>query len=238
MKKRQKSKMTMLIVGGLAAVSLVSVGFAGWVVTTEHGTANDNVTVEVGAVTNNSTSIVINKSSSDLNLKFDNVPNPSGDIFDKNQGGSEKMEFHINFTITGNTSAYTKVNFAFSGALTDGKYDNYLKRPYSTSSNTITYNLSWSPSATIASASNQIVTPNNTSTISVSGNATTITAYFKFEWGSYFKGKNPGNLDTSKDVVTKADIIRYTEELNTKITDDLAKVDTTPLLKVTIQAAA
>ena len=28
MKKRQKSKMTMLIVGGLAAVSLVSVGFA------------------------------------------------------------------------------------------------------------------------------------------------------------------------------------------------------------------
>ena len=53
MKKRQQSKMTMLIVGGLAAVSLVSVGFASWVISGTAGTDSD-VTVKVGTVNNDS----------------------------------------------------------------------------------------------------------------------------------------------------------------------------------------
>ena len=238
MKKRQKSRLAMYIIGGISAISLGSIGFASWVVTTEHGTADKNISVDVGTVTNNSTSITVNDSQSDLTLNFDNVESPTGEFFDNNTGGTEKLGFKINFTVTGNTSAYSNIVFTFSGALTEDKYNNYLGRPYSTSTNkTITYTLSWSP-ATISGTNQVIDLPSGVqNTITNSGTTTTITANFYFKWGDIFKNKNPGNLKTT-DGVTKDNVIKNTDDFYKLITADKGNVSTTPLLKVTIQAAA
>ena len=75
MKKRQKSKMTMLVVGGLAAVSLVSVGFASWVITGAPEVTG-NINVSVGEVDNQSLTTKIipaGVGGSDLSVSFDNT---------------------------------------------------------------------------------------------------------------------------------------------------------------------
>ena len=66
----------MLIVGGLAAVSLVSVGFANWVITGATSATANNINVSVGSVDDNSLTTTIateGENGSDLTLKFDNV---------------------------------------------------------------------------------------------------------------------------------------------------------------------
>ena len=237
MKKRQKSKMTMLIVGGLAAVSLVSVGFASWVasgVTTE---TTDGVDVTVGAVTNNSISVTI-KDTSDLKLAFENVASPSGDVFKTNQDKkTEKLGFSFDFEVNGDISLYNKVDFVFSGVLTEDKYSTYIQVPYSSaSSKTISYNITWAtPSIAV---NNQVVNLPTGVTNSISkdpnGKKATFSANFYFGWGTAFKGKNPGNLKTTEDAMTKEQIISATQAFHDLLAADIANKAENPLLKVTI----
>lgn len=241
MKKRQKSKMTMLIVGGLAAVSLVSVGFASWVasgVTTE---TTDGVDVTVGAVTNNSISVTI-KDTSDLKLAFENVASPSGNVFTNDDSKTEKLGFRIDFEVNGNKSLYDKVNFVFSGALTDTKYSEYIKVPYTDAlSKTIFYTVLWGDASSSVTANNQAVNPpsNVKNTVSYDSNnkKATFSANFYFGWGSKFNNDNPGNLNATSGGLTKEEIISRTETFRNLLAADIAanKNDSNPLLKVTIE---
>ena len=116
MKKRQKSKMTMLIVGGLAAVSLVSVGFASWVISGTAGTDSD-VTVKVGTVNNDSLTATVLEDGKELNLAFDNVSNPSLDFMSNSDGKTEDLTFTIPVKIAGNLSKLNTIDFTFTGNL-------------------------------------------------------------------------------------------------------------------------
>lgn len=233
MKKRQKSKMTMLIVGGLTAVSLVSVGFASWVASGSTPATTNDVSVSVGAVTNNSISVTI-KDTSDLALAFENVASPSGDVFTNGGDGTEDLRFRIDFEVNGKTSLYDKINFVFSGALTENKYSTYIQVPYgSTPSKTISYSIIWAtPSINI---SNQIVDNEVENTITKNSDTkATISANFNFKWGTAFKGVNPGNLDTNEHSMKKEDIISATQAFHDLLAADIANKAENPLLKVTI----
>ena len=106
MKKRQKSKMTMLIVGGLTAVSLVSVGFASWVVN-EKIPDDENITVTVGSVDNQSlttTIIPAGVGGSDLSVSFDNTSETVGKNGVFSGTTSEDLAFSIKIQIDGKIS--------------------------------------------------------------------------------------------------------------------------------------
>ena len=122
MKKRQKSKMTMLIVGGLAAVSLVSVGFASWVIN-DITEANTQVTINVGTVSNNTlkAEVLTEQDGKDLTLRFDNVAVPDGQFLQNVDGKVQDLTFKIPVKITGNLSVLNTIDFTFSGSLASEK---------------------------------------------------------------------------------------------------------------------
>ena len=226
MKKRQKSKMTMLIVGGLAAVSLVSVGFANWVVT---GQIPDdkNVTVTVGDVENQSlatTIITDGVNASDLSLNFDNTTTQgSNKVFSGT--GSEDMSFSITFKIDGKISEkLASVKFEFDKGIAGTsdavnplssatKSADYLTYPW-LSGRLVTFKYT-SGNNTLAEQSPTVSTPASVGCTVVSSETNTLvcTATFTFGWGKAFLNRNPSNTpigdvtDDNDTTLTRADLL-------------------------------
>lgn len=208
MKNRKNKRLTMYIAGGLAAVSLCSVGFASWVIT---GTSNaeSDITVSVGTVQNDTLTASILPENKDTNLCFNNVENPPEGALVSNSSTDtnyEDLTFVLPVQITGNISKLSKINFTFSGTLvsTAGLYasteaTNYLIAPW----------------VTIGGASKveftkdtRALNPAETSRVAVeisSGNndkTYTATFTFKFQWGNAFYNKNPGQVTTEMNKAT------------------------------------
>lgn len=209
MKKRQKSRLAMYIIGGISAISLGSIGFASWVLTgVEH--ASENISVSVGQVENNSlvTTIYGSTEGSDLALNFDNVSGGgSNKIF--SEGGSEDLAFSIKFKIDGAVaSKLNTVEFTFDTGIagtsslpnplmdSTGTNDaiDYLCYPWlSTRKVDFTYTSS-TKTFTLKDGKN----PNGEEiaiNVDSSTSDTTLiaTATFTFKWGKAFSSVNPGN---------------------------------------------
>ena len=194
MKKRQKSKMTMLIAGGLAAVSLVSVGFASWVIN-DITEANTQVTINVGTVSNNTlkAEVLTEQDGKDLTLRFDNVAAPNGQFLGNTDGLTEDLTFKIPVKITGNLTVLNTIDFTCSGSLASaalyGPGDiEYLTAPWLGNEKKAVYNYSGKAFNTLkedrASAGDPIIV----------GNTVTILFTFNFKWGPSFHNENPGNV--------------------------------------------
>lgn len=253
MKKRQKSKMTILIVGGLAAVSLVSVGFANWVLTGQLPD-DQNITVTAGSVVDNSLTTTISPEGvgqSDLTLKFDNVSGGGSNKIFSNNGETEDLQFAIKFTIEGGVaSSLNTVEFTFNegiagtsapNPLTDltGTNDavDYLCYPWNSSRKVdFTYKAN---DETFSYNSGKNADPNAIApTISVSKDDTddstlVATATFTFKWGKAFNYLNPGNVTG----IEKDTLIARLRAFNTAFTSATSggktlSVTVTPTVKV------
>ena len=208
MKKRQKSKMTMLIVGGLAAVSLVSVGFASWVITGTTPAESQQVTITAGTVNNDSLTATVLDSGKNLDLSFDNVANPTGNFLSNGDGKTEDLTFTIPVKIAGNLSKLNTIDFTFTGTLatTAGLYgttgnestNEYLVAPWVTDSGA---------KKVVYYYSTKTLNPSDTKRVSASepavskeGNLDTVTVTFtfKFQWGRAFNSVNPGKVTISE----------------------------------------
>ena len=205
MKKRQKSKMTMLIVGGLAAVSLVSVGFASWVIN-DITEANTQVTINVGTVSNNTlkAEVLTEQDGKDLTLRFDNVANPTGNFLSNGDGKTEDLTFTIPVKIAGNLSKLNTIDFTFTGTLatTAGLYgtagnestNEYLVAPWVTISDAKKISYTYGSKSLNPADTKRVVASDPV----VVGNEVTVTFTFKFQWGRAFNSVNPGKVTISE----------------------------------------
>ena len=224
MKKRQKSKMTMLIVGGLAAVSLVSVGFASWVISGTESTSSA-VNVTVGTVNNDSLTATVLDSGKNLDLCFDNVESPSGGILTTaTQDKYEDLSFIIPVKISGNLTKLNTIDFTFTGTLVDAALygtgeTEYLIAPWVTIDGAkkvvYTYNNGGTGSLNpvdgrVTASDKALATEENVDTV-------TVTFTFKFQWGAAFNKKNPGNVKESE--ITKSKLIARLNAFDTAMPD-------------------
>lgn len=95
-------KKTGIIVLGLAALSLGTIGFSSWIINAINGAANSVVNVTVGDVVDKSLTIDnVNTTNSDLN--FDVAPNTAsgGVIAAGNDGKAEDLSFAFSFNLYG-----------------------------------------------------------------------------------------------------------------------------------------
>ena len=208
MKNRKNKRLTMYIAGGLAAVSLCSVGFASWVIT---GTSNaeSDITVSVGTVQNDTLTASILPENKDTNLCFNNVENqPAGALVSNSSTDTnyEDLTFVLPVQITGNISKLSKINFTFTGTLvsTAGLYGsteatNYLIAPWVTIDGA---------SKVEFTKGTGTLNPDKTSRVAVeissgnNDNTYTATFTFNFQWGNAFANINPGQVTTEMDKVT------------------------------------
>ena len=186
MKKLNKKNVIGIDTVFLAAVSLIGVGFAGWVVGGINTTgATDTVTATVGEVTDNR--VTVTAEATDYTLAFDSN-SINGQVFKGSSATAEDMKFSLSFTFaveTGSTffdSNSLDVTLTFSGSLV-----NLL-----TSNNTyLTLQADTKTGNSMTKSSTFVYTQNVTS-------AGTYTAAFEFKWGSVFNNDNPGAITTDQ----------------------------------------
>lgn len=243
MRRNKKSKMTMLVVGGLAAVSLVSVGFANWVLVGTQG-KESNITVTAGEVEDRSliTTIYTEDQGSDLTLSFDNAKDGgTNNVFDSSSTGTEDLSFAIKFKIEGGVSNnLSTVEFTFDtgiagttekpNPLSDLTNTNeavdYLSYPWLSGvsgARKVIFTCSVdseTPTLSYTSGGNSGGTTGVTPTIIVdtaNSNSTSIvaTATFTFKWGKAFNYVNPSKTVLNSDNYTAENIISRVRKFNT-----------------------
>lgn len=234
MKKRQKSKMTMLIVGGLTAVSLVSVGFASWVVTGQIPD-DENITVTVGSVDNQSltTKIFTSSEGSDLSVTFDNTSKTEGKNGVFSGTTSEDLAFSIKIQIDGKISTYlNSITFDFDGGIagtsdkvnpltTSVESTDYLAYPW-LSSRSVKFN--YNAGENTLTVQEPIPVAPSRATIAININEKTddkivCTATFTFGWGQAFAYVNPAltpiKENNAQNPITKSQLIERLENFKT-----------------------
>lgn len=235
MKKRQKSKMTMLIVGGLAAVSLVSVGFASWVITGAPEVTG-NINVSVGEVDNQSLTTKIipaGVGGSDLSVSFDNTSETVGKNGVFSGTTSEDLVFSIKIQIDGNISTYlNSITFDFDGGIAGtnekpnplttnpaGSAD-YLAYPWLSSTRSVKFGYT-SSNNTLAVQGATVSSP---ASVAAEVNEKTdkkivFTATFTFGWGTAFANVNPAltpiKENNAENPITKSQLIDRLEKFKT-----------------------
>ena len=184
MKKMNKKNVIGIATVSLAAVSLIGVGFASWVVggITDTG-ANGTVTATVGEVTDNR--VTVTAAAKDSTLKFDS-DKKGGTVF-VGSGDLDDMDFSFKFTVTAKDffqSNTLKVKLTLTGTLIE-----LLKA--SATSNYLTLST--------VSGHNNFTGSNFEYTQTLSHTVTDEEVKFEFGWGSFFENQNPTALtDSSK----------------------------------------
>ena len=179
MKKMNKKNVIGIATVSLAAVSLIGVGFASWVVggITDTG-ANGTVIATVGEVTDNR--VTVTAAALDSTLKFDS-DKAGGTVFVGN-GDFDDMDFSFKFSVTAIDffqSNNLKVTLTLSGTLID-----LMKAP--STSNYLTLST--------VSAKNNFTGSDFVYTQTLSNTVVDEEVKFKFDWGSFFESKNPTAL--------------------------------------------
>ena len=186
MKKMNKSKVVGVAAVSLAAVSLIGVGFASWIVSGITTTnATHTVDATVGEVTDNR--VTVTAAVTEGKLAFDSN-SIDGQVFKGASVDAEDMNFALSFTVaveTGSTffkSNSLDVTLTFSGSLVT---------LLTTNTSYLTLEKDTNNSMTKSSESDFVYTQKVTA-------AGTYTAAFKFKWGQTFNYDNPGAITTAQ----------------------------------------
>lgn len=191
MKTLNKSKIVGVAAVSLAAVSLIGVGFASWVITGIKGTiASPEVSVTVGDVRDNRAEITA--TIGDGSLCFDAPKDDkTGPIIYKPGTGTTGEDLEFSFTVSADqvVGGTINVNAAIEGYNTSsgiGKAinDGYLTAP----------KLKNSSDVLLGAGATEIGT--------LTSSATSATYTFEFGWGSKFGGINPSLYADNKNVDT------------------------------------
>lgn len=205
-----KKKTTGIVAISLAAVALTSVGFAAWVINANDVTANKQITVTTGTLTDKRFTFTAEIDGSDSTVAFDSK---EGGSYVQGDGNHEDLTFKVNATLEGKDLASSVdsiyVNFkdveskkkiselvtkeiiqtpvAFSGSGNGSQIvtSEQLKNGGSGSAN---YTTPATPETTKYSY-----------TVSGSNTSLKISFTFYFTWGSVFDYKNPTEFITSSE---------------------------------------
>lgn len=208
MKKKFKNKKGItLAVAGLAALSIITVGFSSWVISASVNNVSQNVTVSVGDVEDNSVTLAIvndyNTEALDKDLKVafddDGVAVPGNPVQPKTSDTSnEDMVFSFQFTMTaGNASAFSNIDYAIISIASTNLYAltnaNVIVSPISIDSSGNGSVKIWDSSIDNDSTS---ATGLNVSVVETSATVKTVTITYTFKWGSAVGGDNPTQMNS------------------------------------------
>lgn len=98
-----KKKTTGIVAISLAAVALTSVGFAAWVINANDVTANEQITVTTGALTDKRFTLTAEIDESDSTVAFDSKP--GGTYVQGDSVKHEDLTFKVNATLKGDNLA-------------------------------------------------------------------------------------------------------------------------------------
>ncbi len=229
---KKNNKRNKIIMWGLiatASISLVSVGFASFVINTMTPGTVDNITVNVGDVVDNTLTTKIDEEASDLSVSFDHDGN--GTNFTNGDNKTQDLSFGIKTTFTAPTgvkiaSLLKGVEFSFTigedlaklinSSDTTGA-TNYINSPsFIGDGNKSTISFTWSDSNYLTE---KTLYPDKKDQFKVdiadsadgTSNTITFTTTFTFEWGKAFLNTNPASTKTgdtdATDSLTKATLI-------------------------------
>lgn len=205
-----KNKKTGIVLIGLAAVALGSVGFSAWIISGTSGEPSSNVSVSVGDVEDQRLYLTLNGSPSELDLNFDAKKDVSGGnvVSADPDGTDEDMSFTFSVSVqAASEDAFTEaisgktlyVNFTCK-ALSDFS-TNYIMSPVTTygtaeaigitnmaqaTSVAQTINYTSTGDQTITKVSYTITADNSNSRYGFKYDIT-----YSYAWGSTFGYKNP-----------------------------------------------
>lgn len=197
--KKINKKSTLLVVG-LSAIALSSVGFAGWLIQSLTSTTVGNIGFQVEDTLDKSISLTkLDTPAPDLSVTFDaDKTDNEGDITYTGTS-TEDLEFGFSFTIdtpTGNVKDVLKeisVTFEASENVMSAFTKNYLVAPISTSQalsiSTFEAGTYFNEGGSTENFKEKYVITGDTSSL-------TVAATFSFKWGSYFGGVNPSRCDS------------------------------------------
>ena len=205
MLNKNRSKIVIYSLIGLATVALATVGFSGWIIDGSVD-ANENVSVTVSEIADRTTVIEVLDSECDKVVCFDydkNSQNKNPNIVfddDPSKTTGEDLNFSIKFTIKSNSALNLEnkhtINFTFDKA-TKTKF-----QEINANENFIDYSCIKDFSFNLPTENNSSVTPSKNITYSVTYSneykTATIVSTFTFDWGDYFKGKNPCEYGTEE----------------------------------------
>mgnify|MGYP003190276028 CR=1 FL=1 len=232
-----KKKTTGIVAISLAAVALSSVGFAAWVINANDVTANKQITVSTGTLTDKRFTLTAKIDEGDSTVAFDSK---EGGTYVHGDGG-EDLTFKVNATLEGVdlASSVDSIYVNFKDVASQKKISELVNKKIIQTP----VDFSGSGNGTKIVATDQLkaggsgsanyTAPETPETekysYSVSGNNTslTISFTFNFTWGSIFNYKNPTESITSSSDTTKIDNLK-----------DLANNYQNPGLEVVFTAVA
>ncbi|MDY4549822.1 MAG: hypothetical protein SPG76_03295 [Candidatus Enterosoma sp.] len=193
MKNLNKSKIVGVAAVSLAAVSLIGVGFASWVISgISSPVSSDNVIVTVGDVTDNRVDLAIVSESCDTVVKFE-CDGTTGNPIQSSGENLQDLNFAIGYSLNPkdtklvNLPVPVTVSITLGGTFIEWMNSNtgYVSLSCSTKGFTLgTYN---EESKTMTCAMNSATTTKGSNTVN-----------FSFAWGTKFKGTNPAALSSEE----------------------------------------
>ena len=224
--KKNKSKIVLFSVIGLAAISIGTVGFATWITGIKHVTMTDNLTIEVDNSKNDTVLLDATLSSKQIVLK-ESVKDQEY-LNTDNTGVSPVLSLNFTTFIVTTSKDYTfngvNVTLSFAGSVSDVNVDTTKNSIYPTL--LIDGNENASKSSYITLGKNKFAS-SEFEEITQTSDSNYIEGYntykFKtmtldFSWGSMFGGYSPctfyNNPSASVPLATNKDKLQYMENAN------------------------
>ena len=233
-----KKKTTGIVAISLAAVALTSVGFAAWVINADDATANKQITVTTGALTDKRFTLTAEIDGSDSTVAFDSKP--GGTYVQGGEDNLEDLTFKVNATLEGDDLASSVdsiyVNFKDVGSqpkISELVSKEIIQTPveFSGSGNGLqivtSEQLKNGGSGSANYTNPKTANEKYSYTVSGSNTSLTISFTFYFTWGSVFDYINPTQSITS-----------FSDSDKISKLEDLAKNYQKPGLEVVFTAVA
>lgn len=190
-KKVRNNKVILASILALGCLTAASVGFSSWVIAAQETNKTSNVDVTVADVEDHRFNVTASSSGSKIKLG----PNKKGTYIQCSGESEEALDFNFKLTFTAKDGSEA-FNFTSLG---DQKFDIKFSFTDTLNINDDGYEYIHFPSETIGTISKSGFTvSNDVTTASQSNNV--ITYNGKLAWGSFFGGKNPSDLEDSKQV--------------------------------------
>lgn len=198
-KKVRNNKTILASILALGCLTAASVGFSSWVIAAQETSTTSNVNVYVADVEDHRFNVAASPSDSIIK----SGPNKKGTYIQCSGESEEALDFNFKLTFTAKEGSEAfkfkslgdqsfNIKFSFTDTLNINDAENeYIKFPSETIGTISNSGFIASSDVTTATQSTNVITYNG-----------------KLAWGSFFGGKNPSDLEDSKQVDSYAAAIK------------------------------
>lgn len=210
MRKRSKKIVIMNAIFIVASFSLITFGFASWIVDGSVDVDSDNVSVTISDSKDETLLIeFVNNNDTDLSVCFDSNGSsqsaklPGEGFYITSDGSKEDLTFTLTYELVSFDNIYNSSKIKISIDFTNSEAFSVLSSPTNYIDITSINDFSFTLNNPYSSSNNEktyvetIITNNQITTSNLSYYVINITQKFTFYWGSVFNGVNPGDNNST-----------------------------------------